>query len=49
MTGNKGDGPDTDERRNPGGTDPNPAGTSSEAPAEGADDAPPPGPGSPEE
>jgi len=49
MTGSNQTGPDTDERRNPGDTEPNPAGKSTEAPAEGGNETPPPQPGSPEE
>lgn len=49
MTGNDGKGPDEEERRNPGDTDTNPTGRSSDAPAEGSDDTPPKQPGSPEE
>jgi len=40
-------GPDADERENPGDTRPNPTGVSSEKPAEGDDESPPPGPDSP--
>ena len=40
-------GPDADERDAPGDTQTNPAGASSEVPAEGADDAPDKLPGSP--
>lgn len=49
MNGIHGNGPDEDERRNPGATDPDQAGKSSDAPAEGADDTPPPQPGSPQD
>lgn len=48
MTDRKGDGPDEQERTEPGDTSTNPTGVSSEAPAEGPDDNPPPKPGSPE-
>jgi hypothetical protein len=41
-------GPDEDERKNPGDTQTNPAGVSTEQPAEGSDDAPGPDEGSPE-
>jgi len=47
MNGNKGSGPDEDERRNPGDTGTNPTGKSSDAPAEGPTDTPPEQPGSP--
>lgn len=48
MTGGKGNGPDEEERRNPGDAADSPLGTSSNAPAEGPDDLPSPEPGSPE-
>lgn len=41
-------GPDTEDREAPGSTQTNPAGASTDAPAEGGDDAPPREPGSPE-
>lgn len=41
-------GPDDLERENPGSTQPNPAGVSTDEPAEGDDDAAPQQPGSPE-
>jgi len=41
-------GPDTEDRENPGSTQTNPAGASSDAPAEGGDDVPPEQPGSPQ-
>jgi hypothetical protein len=41
-------GPDTQEREEPGDNQPNPAGVSSDAPAEGADDVPGKQEGSPE-
>jgi hypothetical protein len=47
MSGNNGDGPDEQERDQPGDTGTNPAGKSSDKPAEGADDTPPGQPGSP--
>ena len=42
-------GPDEADRREPGSTQTNPAGVSTDQPAEGADDNPPRQPGSPEE
>lgn len=45
---NKGDGPSEQDRANPGDTGTNPSGRSSRDPAEGADDTPAKGPGSPE-
>lgn len=48
MSDRKGDGPDEQERLEPGDTSTTPAGKSSEAPAEGANDTPPRQPGSPE-
>lgn len=48
MTDKRDDGPNEDERRNPGSTDTDPAGKSAEKPAEGADDTPPEQPGSPQ-
>lgn len=48
MTGKPGTGPDEQERAEPGDSATNPAGKSSEAPAEGADDAPAGDSGSPE-
>lgn len=47
MTDTRGDGPSEDDRSNPGSTDTDPARTSAEEPAEGADDSPPEQPGSP--
>ncbi len=41
-------GPDEQDRENPGTTRTNPAGTSTDAPAEGGDDTPSQQPGSPE-
>jgi hypothetical protein len=41
-------GPDTEDRDNPGSTQTNPAGASTDTPAEGDDNAPPKQPGSPE-
>lgn len=41
-------GPDAEDREAPGDTDPNPAGVSSEEPAEGSDDVPAKQKGSPE-
>jgi hypothetical protein len=41
-------GPDEEDRKNPGSEQINPTGRSSDAPAEGADDAPSKQPGSPE-
>ena len=41
-------GPDTQDREEPGSTSTNPAGASTDAPAEGGDDTPPEQPGSPE-
>ena len=41
-------GPDTQDRDEPGDTQTNPSGVSSEKPAEGADDTPGEQPGSPE-
>jgi len=48
MAGTNTDGPSERERLEPGDSRTNPAGTSSEAPAEGSEDTPPPQPGSPE-
>lgn len=47
MSDINGGGPDEQERGKPGNTGTNPAGTSSDKPAEGADDTPPEQPGSP--
>lgn len=47
MIDKRGEGPSEDNRVNPGSTDTDPASTSAEKPAEGADDAPPEQPGSP--
>jgi hypothetical protein len=44
----KDDGPSEQDRANPGDTGTNPSGKSAKDPAEGADDAPPERPGSPE-
>ena len=41
-------GPDTDDREHPGDTQTNPAGVSSDRPAEGSDDTPGKQPGSPQ-
>ena len=41
-------GSETEDRENPGSNQTNPAGASTDAPAEGGDDAPPKQPGSPE-
>jgi hypothetical protein len=41
-------GPDQDERDNPGSSQPNPAGVSTEQPAEGSEGADPKQPGSPQ-
>jgi hypothetical protein len=41
-------GPDQDERENPGSSQPNPTGVSTEQPAEGSDGADPKQPGSPQ-
>ena len=41
-------GPDTQDREEPGTTSTNPTGASTDAPAEGGDNAPPKQPGSPQ-
>ena len=48
MAGKPETGPDAEDREDPGSTQTNPAGVSSEAPAEGGDDVPPEQPGSPQ-
>lgn len=47
MTDKRDQGPNEDERVNPGSTETNPSFKPAETPAEGADDVPPPEPGSP--
>jgi len=48
MTDKRDEGPSEDERTKPASTDTDPAGTSADRPAEGADDLPPEQPGSPQ-
>ncbi len=48
MTDKRDEGPNEDDRINPGSTDTDPAGKSADKPAEGADDIPPEQPGSPQ-